>query len=218
MEDSYILGIKRNGVSLKIDTLTFEADQSGYEYISNIDRVLDKGGNGKYNIIISDHNLFQGCPIGNGWILLNGYISYGWNKASAYFILSDTKEEKTYKILASTQITPANVDFNIDIMAKSIFRKAQEIILQFPSASIYNAYVDFVNEKPKNHLGVIEREGNSETVQGFIINGNYHKIVDYIDKYKQLTHLLSTSKDPKCERLLMDIDEGMVEFIREHFK
>lgn len=36
MEDSYILGIKRNGVSLKIDTLTFEADQSGYEYISNI--------------------------------------------------------------------------------------------------------------------------------------------------------------------------------------
>ena len=35
MEDSYILGIKRNGVSLKIDTLTFESDQSGYEYISN---------------------------------------------------------------------------------------------------------------------------------------------------------------------------------------
>ena len=35
MEDSYILGIKRNGVSLKIDTLTFEADQSGYEYIVN---------------------------------------------------------------------------------------------------------------------------------------------------------------------------------------
>ena len=31
MEDSYILGIKRNGVSLKIDTLTFESDQSGYE-------------------------------------------------------------------------------------------------------------------------------------------------------------------------------------------
>lgn len=27
MEDSYILGIKRNGVSLKIDTLTFEADR-----------------------------------------------------------------------------------------------------------------------------------------------------------------------------------------------
>lgn len=67
MEDSYILGIKRNGVSLKIDTLTFEADQFGYEYIFNIDRVLDKGGNGKYNITISDHNLIQGCPIGNGW-------------------------------------------------------------------------------------------------------------------------------------------------------
>lgn len=215
MEDSYILGIKRNGVSLKIDTLTFEADQSGYEYISNIDRVLNKGGNGKYNITISDHNLIQGCPIGNGWVLLSGYISYGWNRASAYFILSDTKGEKA-KILASNQITSANVDFNIDIMAKSIFRKAQEIILQFPSVSIYNAYTDFIEKKPKYHLGVIERESNSDTVQGFI-NGNYEKIADYISKYKQLLHLLSISEDSKCGQLLMEVDEVMSEFIREHF-
>lgn len=217
MEDSYILGIKRNGVSLKIDTLTFESDQSGYEYISNIDRVSDKGGNGKYNITISDHNLIQGCPIGNGWILLSGYISYGWNKASAYFILSDTKEEKTCKILASNQITPANVDFNIDIMAKSIFRKAQEIVLQFPSASIYNAYADFVDKKPKYHLGIIERENSSETVQGFI-NGNYERIVDYTNKYKQISNLLSASKEPKCNQLLINVNEAMIDFIREHFK
>lgn len=216
MEDSYILGIKRNGVSLKIDTLTFESDQSGYEYISNIDRVLNKGRNGKYNITISDHNLIQGCPIGNGWVLLSGYISYSWNRASAYFILSDAKGEKT-QILASNQITSANVDFNIDIMAKSIFRKAQEIILQFPSASIYNAYTDFIEKKPKSHLGIINRESSSDTVQGFI-NGNYKRIVDYIDKYKQLLQLLSDLEDPKCEQLLMDIDRIMTEFIREHFK
>ena len=216
MEDSYILGIKRNGVSLKIDTLTFEADQSGYEYISNIDRVLNNGGNGKYNITISDHNLIQGCPIGNGWVLLSGYISYNWNKTSAYFILSDAKGEKT-QILASNQITPANVDFNIDIMAKSIFRKAQEIILQFPSASIYNAYTDFFEKKPKSHLGVINRESCSDTVQGFI-NGNYKRIVDYIDKYEQLLQLLSDLEDPKCKQLLMEADEVMSEFIREHFK
>lgn len=213
MEDSYILGIKRNGVSLKIDTLTFDSDQSGYEYISNIDRVLNNGGNGKYNITISNHNLIQGCPIGNGWVLLSGYISYNWNKASAYFILSDVKGEKT-QILASNQITPANVDFNIDIMAKSIFRKAQEIILQFPSASIYNAYTDFFEKKPKSHLGVINRESCSDTVQGFI-NGNYKRIVDYIDKYEQLLQLLS---DFKCKQLLMEADEVMSEFIREHFK
>lgn len=215
MEDSYILGIKRNGVSLKIDTLTFESDQSGYEYISNIDRVSEKGGNGKYNITISDHNLIQGCPIGKGWVLLSGYISYSWNRASAYFILSDAKGEKT-QILASNQITSANVDFNIDIMAKSIFRKAQEIVLQFPSASIYNAYMDFVDKKPKYHLGVIDREGNSETVQGFI-NGNYERIVNYIDKYKQLLQLLSDLEDPKCKQLLMEADEVMIGFIKEHF-
>ena len=58
---------------------------------------------------------------------------------------------------------------------------------------------------------------NSDTVKGFI-NGNYEKIADYIDKYKQLSLLLSTSKDSKCEQLLMDADEVMVEFIREHFK
>lgn len=216
MEDSYILGIKRNGVSLKIDTLTFEADQSGYEYISNIDRVSEKGGNGKYNITISNHNLIQGCPIGNGWILLRGYISYGWNRASAYCILADAKGEKA-KILASSQITSANDDFNIDIMAKSIFRKAQEIILQFPSASIYNAFIDFIEKKPKYHLGVIDRESNGDTVQGFI-NGNYERIVNYIDKYKQLLQLLSDLEDPKCKQLLMETDEVMIGFIKEHFK
>ena len=149
--------------------------------------------------------------------MLSGYISYGWNKASAYFILSDTKGEKTCKILASNQTTSANIDFNIDIMAKSIFRKAQEIVLQFPCASIYNAYADFVDKKPKYHLGVIDRESNSETVQGFI-NGNYKRIVDYIDKYKQLLQLLSNSEDSKCEQLLMDVEKEMIEFIREHFK
>ena len=131
--------------------------------------------------------------------------------------MSDEHGVKTKEILASQEKTPLSKGYNIDALAKSIFFKAQEIILQFPSASIYNAYMDFIEIKPKYHLGVIDREGNSETVQGFI-NGNYEKIADYIDKYKQLSLLLSTSKDSKCERLLMEADEVMVEFIREHFK
>ena len=210
MEDSYILGIKRNGVSLKIDTLTFEADQSGYEYISNINRVSRSGGNGQYNITVTDHNLNQGCPIGNGWKLISGNIYY-------YCILSDEHGVKTKEILASQEKTPLSKGYNIDALAKSIFFKAQEIVLQFPSASIYNAYMDFVDKKPKYHLGVIDREGNSETVQGFI-NGNYERIVNYIDKYKQLLQLLSDLEDPKCEQLLMEADEVMIGFIKEHFK
>lgn len=216
MEDSYILGIKRNGISLKIDTLTFEADQSGYEYISNINRVSRSGGNGQYNITITDHNLIQGCPIGNGWKLISGNIYYYWSEAYAYFILSDEHGVKTKEILASQEKTPLSKGYNIDILAKSIFFKAQEVILQFPSASIYNAYMDFVDKKPKSYLGVIDMESNRDTVQSFI-NGNYLRIVDYIDKYQQLLHLLSTSKDPKCEQLLMDIDKIIIEFIREHF-
>lgn len=216
MEDSYILGIKRNGISLKIDTLTFEADQSGYEYISNINRVSRSGGNGQYNITITDHNLIQGCPIGNGWKLISGNIYYYWSEAYAYFILSDEHGVKTKEILASQEKTPLSKGYNIDILAKSIFFKAQEVILQFPSASIYNAYMDFVDKKPTSYLGVIDMESNRDTVQSFI-NGNYLRIVDYIDKYQQLLHLLSTSKDPKCEQLLMDIDKIIIEFIREHF-
>lgn len=217
MEDSYILGIKRNGVSLKIDTLTFEADQSGYEYISNINRVSRSGGNGQYNITVTDHNLNQGCPIGNGWKLISGNIYYYWSEAYAYFILSDEHGVKTKEILASQEKTPLSKGYNIDALAKSIFFKAQEIVLQFPSASIYNAYMDFVDKKPKSHLGVINRESSSDTVQGFI-NGNYKRIVDYIDKYKQLLQLLSDLEDPKCKQLLMEADEVMSEFIREHFK
>lgn len=217
MEDSYILGIKRNGVSLKIDTLTFEADQSGYEYICNINRISNSGGNGKYNITVTDHNLNQGCHIGNGWIVVNGYIIYGWSEAFAYFVLLDEHGQKTKEILASQERTPLSKGYNIDALAKSIFFKAQEIVLQFPSASIYKSYMDFIDEKPKYHLGVVDRESNSDTVQGFI-NGNYEKIADYIDKYKQLSLLLSNSNDPKCKQMLMEADEVMVEFIREHFK
>ena len=124
---------------------------------------------------------------------------------------------KTKEILASQEKTPLSKGYNIDALAKSIFFKAQEIVLQFPSASIYNAYMDFIDEKPKYHLGVVDRESNSDTVQGFI-NGNYEKIVDYIDKYKQLSLLLSNSNNPKCEQLLMDIDGVMVEFIKKYFK
>lgn len=216
MEDSYILGIKRNGVSLKIDTLAFEADQSGYEYISNINRVSRSGGNGQYNITITDHSLNQGCPIGNGWKLISGNIYYYWSEAYAYFIMSDEHGVKTKEILASQEKTPLSKGYNIDALAKSIFFKAQEIVLQFPSASIYNAYIDFVDKKSKCHLGIIDKGSDSETVKGFI-NGNYEKIVDFIDEYKQLSHLLSSSKDTKFEQLLMDIDKIMIEFIKEHF-
>lgn len=217
MEDSYILGIKRNGVSLKVDTLTFDSDQSGYEYISNINRISRSGGNGQYNITVTDHNLNLGCPIGNGWKLISGNIYYYWSEAYAYFVLSDEQGVKTKEILASQEKTPLSKGYNINILAKSVFFKAQEIVLQFPSASIYNAYTDFIGKKPNSHLCVIDKERNSDTVQDFI-NGNYLRIADYIDKYKQLSHQLSTSKDPKCEQLLMDIDKIMIEFIKEHFK
>lgn len=131
--------------------------------------------------------------------------------------MSDEHGVKTKEILASQEKTPLSKGYNIDALAKSIFFKAHEIVLKFPSASIYNAYMDFVDKKPKYHLGVIDRESNSDTVQGFI-NGNYEKIADYIDKYKQLSLLLSNSNDPKCKQMLMEADEVMVEFIREHFK
>lgn len=217
MEDSYILGIKRNGVSLKIDTLTFESDQSGYEYISNINRISRSRGNGQYNITVTDHNLMQGCPIGNGWKLISGNIYYYWSEAFSYFVLLDEYGVKTKEILASNEKTPLSKGYNIDTLAKSIFFKSQEIVLQFPSASIYNAYADFVDKKPKNHLGIIERENSSETVQGFI-NGNYERIVDYTNKYKQISNLLSASKEPKCNQLLINVNEAMIDFIREHFK
>lgn len=217
MEDNYILGINRNGVSLKIDTLTFESDQSGYEYISNINRVSRSGGNGQYDMIITDQNLKQGCPIGNGWNLISGNIYYYWSEAYSYFIMSDEHGVRTKEILASKEKTSLSKGYNIDALGKSVFFKAQEIVLQFPSASIYNAYIDFIEKKPKFHLGIIDRNSNSDTVQGFI-NGNYEIIVSYINRYKQLLNLLSDSKDSKHKQLLMDIDKMMIDFIKEHFQ
>ena len=49
MADS-ILGIKCNGVSMKIDTLEINSDQTAYDYICNVMLAMESNGNGRYDI------------------------------------------------------------------------------------------------------------------------------------------------------------------------
>ena len=45
-----ILGIKCNGVSMKIDTLEIDGDQTAYDYICNVMLAVESNGNGRYDI------------------------------------------------------------------------------------------------------------------------------------------------------------------------
>ena len=83
-----ILGIKCNGVSIKIDTLEIDADQTTYDYICNVMLAAESNGNGRYDISIVDKNLIQGFPIGE-WRITKAWIFFNWGFAEAKYIMSD---------------------------------------------------------------------------------------------------------------------------------
>ena len=49
-----ILGIKWNGVSMKMDTLEINVDHTAYDYICNVMLAMESNGNGRYDISIVD--------------------------------------------------------------------------------------------------------------------------------------------------------------------
>lgn len=216
MEDSYIYGVNVNGVSVKITKLSFETDQSAYDYICNVDRTSQYNGNGVYDIVIVDSNYAKGCSIGM-WRILSARIKYNWGNASSCFVLSDQYGEKTYDIEATTQ--PCNRNgYDIDSLVRAIFSKARDVISEYPSAVIYNKFSDFLklNNELSNTRCIFREENNRETLNAFFKN-SYRKIVEYIDYYKELSDVLSENKDSKSIQLLSEIETMTLKFIEKHF-
>ena len=97
-----ILGIKCNGMSMQIDTLEFDSDQTDYDYICNVTLQSSNNGNGMYDISILNKNFVQGFPIGK-WRITKACLSYDWGNSYAYFIMTDEVGKETKKITASKQ-------------------------------------------------------------------------------------------------------------------
>lgn len=206
MEDC-ILGIKQNGISLKIDSLKIESDQTSYDYICNVTLSESWNGNGRYNISITDKNHIQGLPLGK-WRITKAYIYYNWGKSVACFVLTDENGIETKPITASEQKGSASSEgFNINILARSIFSKAQMIISEYPSAHICDDVLEFDELTSKYTWSSIRRdyEKGGRNIEGYIDLIEYlsKNVYEYIELYKTLKKKLKENEDPKIEQLLV---------------
>ena len=129
-----ILGIKCNGVSMKIDTLEIDGDQTAYDYICNVMLAVESNGNGRYNISIVDKHFIQGFPIGE-WRITKAWIFFNWGFAEAKYVMSDKNGNLTHEIIASRQKGSFS-GFSTITLTKSVFSSAQKIVCDYPSAPI----------------------------------------------------------------------------------
>ena len=201
-DQSCILGVIKNGVSFKIDTLKIEDDQSKYDYICNVSSASYNNGNGTFTISILNKDFIEGLPIGK-WTLMGGRISFSWVSSTAYFYLIDENGDKTNSIDASKSYGSER-GFNIEAMARSIFTKALGIVAEYPSAKIYNALSDFFEN--------IKKPSSFSTIRFTVLDSfkaitEYKKstlepLINYFEKYQEVFLLLDKSEDPRSKRLL----------------
>lgn len=216
-----ILGIKCNGVLLRIDTLTIESDQTQYDYICNVMLANENNGNGTYDISIIDKQLLKGFPIGN-WQITKASISFDWGDSYAKLTLTDDKGIETKEIIASQQAGSRSESrgfFDTNILARSIFSKAQKIVIEYPSAEIYNALMCLEDERRAYYWkNIKERYQESKTDIDRLIeflDFAMSKIKDYLDKYNTAKMLLEESNDPRAKRLLSTITSNCKELLQQ---
>ena len=68
IEKHTLLGLKKSGMSVQIDILTNDSEQSEYDYFCDVSLVENNNGNGYYTASFFDKSYAQGFPLGK-WIL-----------------------------------------------------------------------------------------------------------------------------------------------------
>ena len=181
--NEYIIGIKSNKSSMKIDNLTIDDDQSEYDYICTASLKKIPQGNGRYDISIVNKKRVQGMRIGK-WRITRAWIFYNWGSSRAWLRMSDRFGEETGDILASEQKgTASQIGFNVEGLVRSIFIKAQEISIEYASAKIYDA------------VALFNRSNDSSS----------KSIYNYLDLYEKVVKMLQECKDQKSKQLLIKI-------------
>lgn len=210
-----ILGIKCNGVSMKIDTLEIDADQTAYDYICNVMLAVESNGNGRYDISIVDKDFVQGFPLGE-WRIIKAWIIFNWGFAEARFVMSDKNGYITHEIVASRQKGSIS-GFSTITFAKSIFSSAQKIVYDYPSAPICDCVMELDNKverlNPQSIKESYKKFQRKETyytkTEDFLDSIGYwaKEISDIVAKYKDVTEMLSDIDDPRAEQLITRIKE-----------
>ena len=64
-----IFGIKCNGVSIQVNKISIDTDQSEYDYICNVSLRRSSNGNDTYDVSIINKDYIQGVPVGKWQII-----------------------------------------------------------------------------------------------------------------------------------------------------
>ena len=64
-----IFGIKCNGVSIQVNKISIDTDQSEYDYICNVSLRSSSNGNDTYDVSIINKDYIQGVPVGKWQII-----------------------------------------------------------------------------------------------------------------------------------------------------
>lgn len=202
-----ILGIKLNGCSFNIACLNISDDQAPYDYNCNVNPKSHVNGNGSFTISITNKDYIQGLPLGT-WILLEGLIVYDWGESISYFYLLDMNGVKTNKIRATVARGSAR-GFQIEGLGRAIFSKAREVIEKFPSASVYNAYSNFMNTELRPSSTEVKKflelESPTDVISCFQ-SKTLEKYSIYLQSYSELMNILSKIVDVRAKRLIDEVN------------
>jgi hypothetical protein len=206
--DEYIFGIKCNGVSISVSSISIESDQSAYDYICNVSLKDSYNGNGTYDVSIMNKDYIQGMPVGK-WRIVKTCIRYDWGDSYAKLIMEDEEGNETSEIISDNQKGSVS-GFHIPSLVKSIFTKAQAVVRDYPNAKICNAIMELNESKKHFNLSYLKnryKEVLKEPDEKYIdfIRFAADKITNYLKVYKNTQDLLKENDDQRSVRLLKDI-------------
>ncbi len=206
--DEYIFGIKCNGVSISVSSISIESDQSAYDYICNVSLKDSYNGNGTYDVSIMNKDYIQGMPVGK-WRIVKTWIRYDWGDSYAKLIMEDEEGNETSEIIADNQKGSVS-GFHIPSLVKSIFTKAQAVVRDYPNVKICNAIMELNESKKHFNLSYLKnryKEVLKEPDEKYIdfIRFAADIITNYLKVYKNTQDLLKENDDQRSVRLLKDI-------------
>lgn len=202
---SCILGVKINGASFQIETLNFLDDQKKYDYICNVNPVLNHNGNGSFHISFTNNNLINGVPIGD-WILYEGKIRYDWGESKVYFRMMDSKGHFTQEIFAASNTGSAR-DFSVDALARAIFPKAREVASEFTSANVYDIYTEFTSMPlDMSKVNRFLEESDDETIIEIFKEYTFDYFAKCFEMYNNLVKMLKNPSDRRDQMILQNVN------------
>lgn len=215
--DEYIFGIKCNGVSISVSSISIESDQSAYDYICNVSLKDSYNGNGTYDVSIMNKDYIQGMPVGK-WRIVKTWIRYDWGDSYAKLIMEDEEGNETSEIIADNQKGSVS-GFRIPSLVKSIFTKAQAVVRDYPNAKICNAIMELNESKKHFNLSYLKnryKEVLKEPDEKYIdfIRFAADKITNYLKVYKTTAELLENNDDQRSVRLLKDITSDCTKLLK----